>query len=128
VAKQTVKELPQLGEGFPELPTLPEGTTLLVFASPLKKVEKECVLAILTTIAVRNGGWKPICASELITPLKGQVEALPAVHPQNIINSLWEMAGDGLLKIVHLEGDGKDYIIPTPELVQMLNKSQIHYV
>ena len=126
--RQSVKELPQIGEGFPKLSIiLPRGTTLLVFSSPLKNLEKECVLAIIATISIRNRGWKPICASELPIPLEEQVKALPMVHPQNIINSLWEMADDNLLKIVHYEGDGKDYIVPTPELAQMLEKSTVTY-
>lgn len=118
--KRIVHELPELSE-FPALPNVPDGSSLVVFDSPLRKLEKEVVLGFLATVAIRCDGWKPVSVYEFMAIMQEKLN--PMVSSQNVINAMWAMNAEGLLEVVRHAGEETDYLIPTVELVDMLSQS-----
>lgn len=125
--KKVVQHLDPLNQSlFPALPEgLPDGCALMVFGSPLRKAEKETVLAIIATLSIRAKQWIPVAAVSFSGFLKG---ASPIISPQAIINQVWEMAGDGLLDIIRDESQSMDYVVIKPALAEMLAESKLRYI
>jgi len=86
----------------------------------MRKAEKETVLGLVTTVAIRAGEWQPVESTVFVGLLNEQTFVL---GKQDVINALWAMAEDGLLEIVTFEG--KDYLIPSPELAAMIAPSKL---
>lgn len=124
--KKVVSELPVLNQAdYPELPKVPEGAILVAFESPMNKIEKETVLGILTTNAIRAKQWQPVGAASF-TKMLSDLGGFALLMAQKVINSAWAMAEEGLLEILVFEE--KDYLVPSPELAAMLDKSKLRVV
>ncbi|RJQ28107.1 hypothetical protein C4577_00135 [Candidatus Parcubacteria bacterium] len=95
----------------------------MVFGSPWRNAEREFALGIITTVAIRKGKWCAVEASMFGEILK-QVpfHIFPA---QDTINAVWALGDEGYLEIVTV--DGKDHILPNPELAEILNHCQLRY-
>lgn len=124
--KKVVDALPVLDPALdPDVTeaSLPEGSALVVFDSPLRNAEKEWVLGIVATAAIRAKKWEPVPATkfgEVMGDLH-QGDVAMAMFGQSTINAVWQLAEQGLLEIVSYEG--KDYLVPKPEFAQMLTQS-----
>lgn len=106
-----------------ELPELPEGGVLWPFASPWRNGEREFVLGIITTAAVRRGGWQAVDMRTFAQILR---ESPFAIWQQGVINAVWELAGEEYLDVVTVEGQG-DYIVPHAKLAEVLPQCTLRY-
>lgn len=106
-----------------ELPKLPAGTVLWPFASPFRNAEKEFVLGILTTAAIRHGKW---CAIDMPTFAALLRNGPWTMFQQGVINAVWALAEEGYLEIVTVKGKG-DYIVPNAKLAETLDNCTLRY-
>lgn len=116
---EEVTELPVLNqEEFPDLPTWDhEQYLLLTFSTKLNNSEKEKILAVFLNIAAQSGGFQPVFADDFKQML-WKVLVLRFEY-QTVINAAFLLSLEGLMSIVAFQG--KHYLIPTPELIEMVN-------
>lgn len=127
MSAKIVSALPVLDQTkfFSPLPQIPDGKVLLVFGSPMRKAEKEWVLGIIATAAIREGKWIPVDTTTFLGVIKQMDNIVVTASTQNIVNAVWEMAEKRLLEVIRFEE--KDYLVPSPELSHMLRKSQLRH-
>lgn len=120
---QTVSSLPALDQSrFPPLPELPDDTTLMALGSKLGRYEREAVLSIITTAAVRSNGWKPVSVREFLMIAQ---KSVPSMLFQGVINAVWELVRKGLIELIRF--DGTKYIVPTTAFAAALCGSHLRY-
>ncbi len=87
-----------------------------IIGSNLKKVEKEAVAAAIVAVCLEDDEWRAVTAQEWGKELDKNY--VYKVFPQNVINSLWAMAEEGLL-IIDEKSDPQT-ITPTSALVNLI--------
>lgn len=119
---KVLEAIPDVAIDLP-LPTgLPEGRVAMAFASPWQNAEREFVLGIMTTAAIRKGGW---CVVDTETFAEILQQGPWKIMRQGVINATWSLFYEGYLEIVHVEDS--DYIVPNRKLALALNACQLRW-
>lgn len=98
-----------------EFPDLEKNDVLWPVNSPWQNAEKEGVLGIIVTAAVRKGNWHPVPAQTFDDLLK---ESPWRLFSENVNNAVWAMVEEGLIEIIRVQD--ADYLVPTLGLAQAL--------
>lgn len=98
-----------------EFPDLEKNDVLWPVNSPWQNAEKEGVLGIIVTAAVRKGNWHPVPAQTFGDLLK---ESPWRLFSENVNNAVWAMVEEGLIEIIRVQD--ADYLVPTLGLAQAL--------
>lgn len=120
--KRTVNAVPEVNIEA-ELPEIPQGAVIWPFASPWRNGEREFVLGIMATAAVRNGSWQAVSVKTFADILRNSPFA---IQQQGVINAVWALAEDSYLDVVSVEGFG-DYIVPRQKFAEVLDQCTLRY-
>jgi hypothetical protein len=116
----SVSALPVLDPAqYPALPDLPvEATMLLPIQTALNHLGSEAALGIIATYAIRNGNrWQPVSIIAFFEIADSSAWGLSPV----VRTIIWELADQGMVKIVKHGLYDHAYIVPLPKFAAALN-------
>lgn len=121
--KKVLETLPEVRIGI-DLPQIPSDKILVVLNTPWNKSEKESVLGIVATAAIREGGWYAVPSDTFLSILHESPWGI-GLLATNVINAVWDLADEELVEMITV--NHVDYIVPTQKFAEMLSHGKLAF-